>query len=57
MQKSFLEICTNIKISDIGSAKIKPAEQYALSGNKIEHHMIDIVEPDEEFSVADYKQR
>ena len=42
---------------NIGSAKVKPEEQYALSGNKIPHHMIDLVEPDEDFSVADYKKQ
>lgn len=41
---------------DIGSAKIKKEEQYAPSGNLIKHHMIDVVEPDQDFSVADFKQ-
>ncbi|WP_068672328.1 tRNA (adenosine(37)-N6)-dimethylallyltransferase MiaA [Oceanobacillus sp. Castelsardo] len=39
------------KEMDIGTAKIKKSEM-----ENIPHHMIDIKEPDEEFSVADFKQ-
>jgi len=41
---------------DIGSAKIKNEEQIASSGRLVKHHMIDVVEPDQDFSVADYKK-
>ena len=37
---------------DIGTAKATPAEQ-----QKVIHHMIDIVEPDENYSVADYQKQ
>jgi len=37
---------------DIGTAKLSPAEQEG-----IEHHMIDIHEPDEPFSVAEFQER
>ncbi|WP_249869708.1 tRNA (adenosine(37)-N6)-dimethylallyltransferase MiaA [Oceanobacillus saliphilus] len=36
---------------DIGTAKIKPVEMQG-----IEHHMIDIRDPNEEFSAADFKE-
>ena len=36
---------------DIGSAKITKEEMDGVT-----HHMIDVVNPDEEFSVADYKE-
>lgn len=36
---------------DIGTAKIKPEEMQG-----IKHHMIDIIEPDEEFSVIRFKE-
>ncbi|AEJ39822.1 tRNA delta(2)-isopentenylpyrophosphate transferase [Sulfobacillus acidophilus TPY] len=36
---------------DIGSAKVSPAIR-----QKIPHHLIDIVEPDQPFSVADYQR-
>lgn len=39
------------KYMDIGSAKPTPEEQ-----NEIPHHLIDFVEPDTEFSVADYTE-
>lgn len=39
------------KHMDIGSAKISENEM-----DGIKHHMIDIVEPDTEFSVSDYKE-
>lgn len=38
------------KYMDIGSAKIKESETHG-----IKHHMIDIIEPSDEFSVAEYK--
>lgn len=41
---------------NIGTAKITPEEAVAVSGNKIPHHMIDIVNPDEPFSVADFQR-
>ncbi|NMA14679.1 MAG: tRNA (adenosine(37)-N6)-dimethylallyltransferase MiaA, partial [Clostridia bacterium] len=41
---------------DIGTAKIREEEMYAPSGRKIPHRMIDIVNPDEVFSVADYQK-
>lgn len=37
---------------DIGTAKITPHEK-----QNIPHHMIDIINPNEEFSVADFQQR
>ncbi|WP_408956061.1 tRNA (adenosine(37)-N6)-dimethylallyltransferase MiaA [Natroniella sp. ANB-PHB2] len=37
---------------DIGTAKATPKEQ-----KKVPHHLIDIVEPDQEFSVADFQER
>ncbi len=37
---------------DIGTAKITPYEK-----QNIPHHMIDIINPDEEFSVADFQER
>lgn len=36
---------------DIGSAKLPPAERRGIA-----HHLIDIVDPDEAFSVADFKR-
>ncbi|MFW6281700.1 MAG: tRNA (adenosine(37)-N6)-dimethylallyltransferase MiaA [bacterium] len=36
---------------NIGTAKIKPNEM-----NNIKHHMIDIINPDEDFSVAEYQE-
>ncbi len=40
------------KFMDIGSAKISKDEM-----DGIKHHMIDIIEPDKEFSVSEYKDR
>ena len=37
---------------DIGSAKIKPEEMQGIP-----HHLIDILEPDEEFNVMEFKKR
>ena len=36
---------------DIGSAKITEEEMQG-----VKHHMLDVVEPDKAFSVADYKE-
>ncbi|MEI7885748.1 MAG: tRNA (adenosine(37)-N6)-dimethylallyltransferase MiaA [Clostridia bacterium] len=41
---------------DIGSAKIKEKEKYASDGSYIPHHLIDLVEPDVNFSVADFQE-
>lgn len=41
---------------DIGTAKIREEEMYAPSGKKIPHHMIDIVDPDEAYSAADFQE-
>ncbi|MDD2498393.1 MAG: tRNA (adenosine(37)-N6)-dimethylallyltransferase MiaA, partial [Desulfitobacteriaceae bacterium] len=41
---------------DIGTAKILEEEMYAPSGKKISHHMIDIVDPDEAYSAADFQE-
>ncbi|MGI9860294.1 tRNA (adenosine(37)-N6)-dimethylallyltransferase MiaA [Moorella naiadis] len=40
---------------DIGTAKLTPAERVGPEGQLIPHHLIDIVDPDEPFSVADYQ--
>jgi tRNA dimethylallyltransferase len=37
---------------DIGTAKVKPAEQA-----QVPHHLIDCVEPDQDFSLAEYQER
>ena len=37
---------------DIGTAKVEPQER-----RNIKHHLIDIINPDEEFSVAEYQKR
>lgn len=41
---------------DIGTAKIRPAEMLAGSGRLIPHHLIDICNPDEPYSAADFQQ-
>lgn len=41
---------------DIGTAKICPEEMVGPSGRKIPHHLIDILDPDETFSVADFQR-
>ena len=38
------------KYMDIGSAKVRPEEM-----DGVVHHMIDIIEPDEDFSVSDFQ--
>lgn len=40
---------------NIGTAKIKHEERYDEQLQYIEHHLLDIVEPDKDFSVAEYK--
>lgn len=40
---------------DIGAAKILPEEMVAFNGRSIPHHLLDILEPDEPFSVADFQ--
>lgn len=44
------------KYMDIGTAKIRPEEMISESGKKIPHHLIDIIEPDRSFSVADFQR-
>lgn len=41
---------------DIGTAKILPEEMVGPSGRKIPHYLIDILDPDEIFSVADFQR-
>lgn len=41
---------------DIGTAKIRPEEMVSRSGKLIPHHLIDIINPDEPFSVADFQK-
>ena len=40
---------------DIGTAKIRPAEMLSAGGRLIPHHLIDILNPDEPMSVADFQ--
>lgn len=40
---------------NIGTAKITPGEMLSCSGRLIRHHMIDICDPDEPMSVADFQ--
>ncbi|MEL7566467.1 MAG: tRNA (adenosine(37)-N6)-dimethylallyltransferase MiaA [Dehalobacterium sp.] len=40
---------------NIGTAKIKQEEMISLSRKRIPHHLIDILNPDEDFSVADFQ--
>lgn len=41
---------------NIGTAKLLPHQQVSKAGKPIKHHLIDIVDPDEPFSVADYQR-
>ncbi|TDA67055.1 MAG: tRNA (adenosine(37)-N6)-dimethylallyltransferase MiaA [Clostridia bacterium] len=41
---------------DIGTAKVAEEEKVAASGRYIRHHLMDIIEPDADFSVAAYQQ-
>lgn len=40
---------------DIGTAKISHAERFTHTGKYIPHYMLDVVEPNETYSVAQYK--
>lgn len=40
---------------DVGTAKIRPAEMLSMSGRPIPHHLIDILDPDEPMSAADFQ--
>lgn len=40
---------------DIGTAKIKIKDQFASNGFFIPHHLVDILEPDQPFSVSDFQ--
>jgi len=41
---------------DIGTAKLPPEKRVAPDGTPIPHHLIDIVDPDQPFSVAQYQK-
>ncbi len=41
---------------NIGTAKLDQKEMIAENGEFIPHHLIDVVFPDEDFSVADFKR-
>ena len=41
---------------DIGTAKIKENEKTAKDGSYIKHHLIDIIEPDQPYSVLDFQK-
>ncbi|MGB9886364.1 MAG: tRNA (adenosine(37)-N6)-dimethylallyltransferase MiaA [Moorellales bacterium] len=41
---------------DIGTAKLTEAEKVAGNGRYIPHHLVDIITPDQPFSVAEYQQ-
>ena len=41
---------------DIGTAKIRPPEMLTSNGRLITHHLIDICNPDEPYSAADFQQ-
>ncbi len=41
---------------DIGTAKIRPPEMLTSNGQLITHHLIDICNPDEPYSAADFQQ-
>lgn len=40
---------------DIGTAKLPPEERVGPDGQPVPHYLVDIVDPDEPFSVADYQ--
>lgn len=42
---------------NIGTAKIRPQEMLAAGGRLIPHHLVDIIDPDEPFSAADFQAR
>ena len=41
---------------DIGTAKIQEYEMYGANKIKVKHHMIDIIPPQKDYSVADFQQ-
>ena len=41
---------------DIGTAKIQEHEMYGINNVKVKHHMIDIIPPQRDYSVADFQQ-
>jgi tRNA dimethylallyltransferase len=41
---------------DIGTAKIRPCEMVSASGQLIPQHLLDIVNPDEPYTVADFQR-
>jgi tRNA dimethylallyltransferase len=41
---------------DIGTAKIRPEEMIAQNGQVIKHHLIDILNPDQQYTVADFQR-
>jgi len=41
---------------DIGTAKIKEHEMFGTNNIKVKHHMIDIIPPQKDFSVADFQE-
>ncbi|HBT48219.1 MAG TPA: tRNA (adenosine(37)-N6)-dimethylallyltransferase MiaA [Peptococcaceae bacterium] len=41
---------------DIGTAKLLPHQRVSSSGKLIPHHLLDVVEPDRAFSVAEYQR-
>lgn len=41
---------------DIGTAKIKEHEMFGTNNIKVKHHMIDIIPPQKDYSVADFQQ-
>jgi len=42
---------------DIGTAKVREHSRYTSSGRYIRHHMLDIIEPTQNYSVADFQER
>ena len=41
---------------DIGSGKVRADERQAASGNWIEHHMLDVCDPRQEYTTCDYQR-
>lgn len=41
---------------DIGTAKVKEHEMFGTNNIKVKHHMIDIIPPQKDYSVADFQQ-
>ncbi len=44
------------KHMDIGTAKLRPSEHFSTTGKYIPHHLLDLIEPDEQFSVAQFQK-